>query len=123
MSLRRRLGLRRPRPVRPPGETMATLVLRRPGPRWRALGGAWEVELDGMRLARLRSGGERRLDVAPGAHRLNLWAGDVGSLPLRLTLMRGEVAVIEAMTMARAVGLGLVEPGFAPDPLLLRRIA
>lgn len=100
----------------------AVLVLRRPGSRWARLGRAWVVEMDGARVATLRAGGERRVPVPSGRRRLHLWAGDVGSLPLTLTLARGEEAVIEAMTMRRAVRLGLVDAGFAPDPLLLRRL-
>ncbi|TFL18728.1 hypothetical protein [Jannaschia formosa] len=104
----------------PPPAPDSTLVLRRPGRG--LLARAWAVEIDGSPVAKLRPGAERRLRVHSGRHVLNLWAGDEGSLPLVVILTPGETVTVEAMTMARAVHLGLVEAGFAPDPLLLRRI-
>ncbi|PWJ16215.1 hypothetical protein [Jannaschia seohaensis] len=125
MGLARQLGRvwrrawRRP-PLAPPD---AVLILRRPGTRWGYLGRAWTVELDGVRVAKLRAGTVLRLELRSGRHRLNVWFGDEGSLPMALTLAPGETARVEAMTMARAVRLGLVDGRFAPDPLLLRRMS
>jgi hypothetical protein len=110
--------------VRAKAETTATaeLVLRREGRRSWWPSRAWRIERDGVFLTRLRRGGEHRLTIPSGAMTLIAWAGDEGSLPLHVVAIPSGRVVVEAMTIRRAAALGLVEPGFAPDPLLLREI-
>ena len=77
-----------------PSPDSATLVVQRPSQVWRDRWRSYVVLVDGVRVGKIRRGGEIVMPVAPGTHRVEARVDWTGSAPVEVMLHAGESAVL-----------------------------